>query len=99
VLLQQEKNIPGVDDKSIMFFKKGLRDSSFIHKLTMKNPMTSEDMLVIINKYVLVEEATLDTRDRKKGSASTLKSNDKKRKSDHFVANVERLRHNQECQP
>jgi hypothetical protein len=82
-----------------MFFKKGLRDSSFIHKLAMKNPMTSEDMLVIINKYVLVEEATLDTRDRKKGSASTLKSNDKKRKSDHFVANVERLRHNQECRP
>jgi hypothetical protein len=35
--------IPEVDDKSIvMFFKKGLRYSSLIHKLTMKNTKTSE---------------------------------------------------------
>jgi hypothetical protein len=35
-----ERNIiPEVDDKSIvMFFKKGVRDPSLIHKLTMKNP-------------------------------------------------------------
>jgi hypothetical protein len=32
-----------VDDKSIiMFFKKGLMDSSLMRKLTMKNPMTFE---------------------------------------------------------
>jgi hypothetical protein len=32
-----------VDDKLIvMFFKKGLRDSSLIQKLTMKNPRTSK---------------------------------------------------------
>jgi hypothetical protein len=39
------------DDKSIiMFFKKGLKDSVLIHKLAMKNPSTSEEMLVIANK-------------------------------------------------
>jgi hypothetical protein len=44
--------IPEVDDKSIiMFFKKGLRDSSLIRKLTMKNPRMSEQMLAITNKY------------------------------------------------
>jgi hypothetical protein len=44
--------IPKVDDKSIvMFFKKGLKDSDLIHKLAMKNPRTSEEMLSIANKY------------------------------------------------
>jgi hypothetical protein len=39
------------DDKSIiMFFKKGLKDSVLIQKLAMKNPSTSEEMLVIANK-------------------------------------------------
>jgi hypothetical protein len=93
-----------VDDKSIiMFFKKGLSDSSLIYKLTMKNPRTSEEMLAIANKYAMAEEATLDTRDQKKDKEldhsdqpSTLKSNYKKRKADHFVANVYRLRRNKE---
>jgi hypothetical protein len=58
--------IPEVNDKSItMFFMKGLRDSSLIHKLAMKNPRTSEEMLAITNKYVLAKEATLDTREQK----------------------------------
>jgi hypothetical protein len=36
-----------VDDKLIIiFFKKRLRDSSLIHKLTMKNPRTLEQMLL-----------------------------------------------------
>jgi hypothetical protein len=43
-----------------MFFKKGLRDSSLIRELTMKNPRTSEEMLAISNKYTLAEESTLD---------------------------------------
>jgi hypothetical protein len=46
-----------------MFFKKGLRDSSLIRKLTMKNPRTSEEVLAIANKYALAKEATLDTRE------------------------------------
>jgi hypothetical protein len=59
--------IPEVDDKSIiMFFKKGLRDSSLIRKLTMKNPRTLEEMLAITNRYALAEEVTLETRDQKK---------------------------------
>jgi hypothetical protein len=49
-----------------MFFKKGLRESSLIHKLTMENPRTSEAMFTITNKYALAEEATLDTREEKK---------------------------------
>jgi hypothetical protein len=66
-LLQQKDIIPEVEDKSIiMFFKKGLRDSSLIRKLTMRNPRMSEEMLVIANKYALAEEATLDTREQKK---------------------------------
>jgi hypothetical protein len=46
-----------------MFFKKGLRDPSLIHKLTMKNPRTLEEMLATTNKYTLAEEVTLDTRE------------------------------------
>jgi hypothetical protein len=49
-----------------MFFKKGLRDSSLIHKLAMKNPRTSEEIFTIANKYALAEEVTLDTREQKK---------------------------------
>jgi hypothetical protein len=56
--------IPEVDDKSIMmFFKKGLRDSSLIRKLTMKNPRALEQMFSIANRYALAEESTLDTRE------------------------------------
>jgi hypothetical protein len=63
--------IPEVDDKSIiMFFKKGLRDSSLIHKLTMNNPRTSKEMLEIANKYALAEEATIDTKEQKKDKES-----------------------------
>jgi hypothetical protein len=55
--------IPEVNDKCIiMFFKKELKDSALIHKLTMKNPRTLEAMFAITNKYALTEEATLDTR-------------------------------------
>jgi hypothetical protein len=46
-----------------MFFKKGLRDPSLICNLTMKKPKTSEAMFAITNKYSLVEQATLDTRE------------------------------------
>jgi hypothetical protein len=56
--------ISEVDEKKFnMFFKKGLRDSSLIRKLTMKNPRTSEEMLVIANKYALAKAAPLDTRE------------------------------------
>jgi hypothetical protein len=54
-----------------MFFKKGLRDSSLIHKLTIKNPRMSEEMFAIANKYALAEEATLDTREQKKEKESS----------------------------
>jgi hypothetical protein len=53
-----------------MFFKKGLRDSSLIYKLTMRNPRTSEEMFSIANKYALVEEVTLNTREQKKEKES-----------------------------
>jgi hypothetical protein len=46
-----------------MFFKKGHRDSSLIHKLAIKIPGTSKEMLAITNKYALAEEGTLYTRD------------------------------------
>jgi hypothetical protein len=99
--------IPEVDDKSnIIFFKKGLRDSSLIRKLTMKNPRTSEEMLAITKKYALAKEVTQDNKYSKKhkelghsDQASTSKSNDKKRKSDRSMANVECSRHNKEYQP
>jgi hypothetical protein len=80
----------------IMFFKKGFRDLSLIRKLAMKNPRTSEEMLAIANKYILAEEATLDTRDQKKDKElghsdqpNTSKNNDKKRKLDRSVVEVE----------
>jgi hypothetical protein len=57
-----------VDDKSIiMFFKKGLRDSSLTRKLLR----TSKVMLAITNKYTLAEEVTLDTREQKKEKESS----------------------------
>jgi activator of 2-hydroxyglutaryl-CoA dehydratase len=100
--------IPEVDDKSIiMFFKKGLKDLSLIRKFTTKNLRTSEEMLAITNKYTLAEEATLNNKDSKRDKESsqldrpsTSKSNDKKRKLDRSVANVERSRCNKiEYQP
>jgi hypothetical protein len=79
-----------------MFFKKGLRDSSLICKLTMKSPRTSEEMLAITNKYALTEEVTLDTREQKKekesshtDQPSSSKGHDKKRKADCSVNAVE----------
>jgi hypothetical protein len=43
--------ISEVHDKSIiMLFKKGLSDSSLIHRLTMKNSRMSEEILAIANK-------------------------------------------------
>jgi hypothetical protein len=58
-----------VDDKSIMmFFKKWLRDSSLIQKLTMKNPRMSEQMFSIANTYALAKEVTLDTREQRNES-------------------------------
>jgi hypothetical protein len=53
-----------------MFFKKGLRDLSLIHKLAMKTSRTSEAMFAIVNKYALAEEATLDIREQKKEKES-----------------------------
>jgi hypothetical protein len=88
-----------------MFFKKGLRDPSLICKLAINNPRTSEAMFTITNKYALVKEATLDTREQKKekdtGHAdqpSSSKGHDKKRKAEHYVNVVEQSRHNKEYQ-
>jgi hypothetical protein len=84
-----------------MLFNKGLKDLAFIHKLAMKNPRMLEEMLDIANKYALAEEAALDKREAKKDRKlshsdrpETSKSNDKKRKHDCSVANVEWPRHN-----
>jgi hypothetical protein len=67
--LQQKKYHPEVDNKSIiMFFKKGLRDSSLNRKLAMKNPR----MLDIAKKYAPAEEApsTLESSRRRKSRAT-----------------------------
>jgi hypothetical protein len=88
-----------VDDKSVvMFFKKGLRDSSLIWNLAMKNPRTLEEILAIANKYDLEEEATLDNREQKKekesgqiDQPSSSNGHDKKRKTDRSVNEVERM--------
>jgi hypothetical protein len=75
-----------VDNKSIiMFFKKGLRDSSLIRKLATKNPRISEEMLAIANKYIMADKATLDT-----DQPSSSKGHDNKRKVDRSNHNVER---------
>jgi hypothetical protein len=56
-------------------------------------------MLEITNKYALPEEATLNTRDLKKDKkpshqvSGTSKSQDKKRKPEHMVANVKPSNH------
>jgi hypothetical protein len=63
-LYNKRNVISEVDDKSIiMFFRKGLRDSSLICKLALKNPRTSEEMLAIANNYALAEEVTHDNRE------------------------------------
>jgi hypothetical protein len=99
--------IPEINDKSIiMFFKKVLRDLSLFCKCTMKNPWTSEEMLVITNKYALAEEVTLDTIEQKKekesghsDKPSSSKGHDKKRKPDLSVNNLERSCRNKEYRP
>jgi hypothetical protein len=86
-----------------MFFKKGLRDSSLIRKLTMKNPRMSEQMFSIANRYAQAEEATLDTREQKElahlDQPSSSKGHDKKRKPDHSVNAVEQPCHHKEYRP
>jgi hypothetical protein len=83
-----------------------VRDSSLIRNFTMKDPSTSEEMLSIANKYALAEEATLDTREKKKDKEPgpsdqpiSSRSCDNKRKMDHSVNNTERLCHNKEYRP
>jgi hypothetical protein len=83
-----------------MFFKKGLRYSSLIHKLAIKNLRTSEEMLAITNKYTLAMEATLYNRDIKKDKEPSQsdrpgpsKINDEKRNPNRSMANVEQPRH------
>jgi hypothetical protein len=78
-----------------MFFMKRLRDSSLIHKLAMKNPKMSKEMLAITNKYAMAEEAALDNKEQKKESGhvdqpSSPKGHNKKRKADRSMNNVER---------
>jgi hypothetical protein len=89
-----------------MFFKKGLRDLSLIHKLAMKTSRTSEAMFAIVNKYALAEEATLDIREQKKekesghtDQPSSYKGHDKKRKTDHSINMVEWPQWNKEYRP
>jgi hypothetical protein len=73
----------------------------------MKNTRTSEEMLVIANKYALAKEDTLNNKDAKKDKesnqsdrTSTSKNNYNKRKCNHSMANVERPRCNRtEYQP
>jgi hypothetical protein len=66
-LCNKRNVIPEVNDKTIiMFFKKGLMDPSLIRKLTMKNPKSLEEIVVIANKYTMAEEATLDKKEVKK---------------------------------
>jgi hypothetical protein len=86
-----------------MFLKKGLRNSSLICKLTMKNPRSSEDMFSIVIKYALAEEVTLDTREQKDlghtDQPSSSKDHDKKRKADHSINAVERPQCHKEYRP
>jgi hypothetical protein len=79
-----------------MFFMKGLRDSSLIRKLAMKNPKMSKEMLAITNKYAMAEEAALDNKEQKKekesghvDQPSSPKGHNKKRKADRSMNNVE----------
>jgi hypothetical protein len=85
-----------------MFFKKGLGDSSLIQKLTMNNPRMSEQMFSITNRYALVEEVMLETREKKESGhpdqPSSSKGRDKKRKPDHSINAVEWLHHQMEYQ-
>jgi hypothetical protein len=60
----------------------------------MKNPKMSEQMFSITNRYALVEEVTLDTREQKKDSGhpdqpTSSKGHDKKKKLDRSVNTVE----------
>jgi hypothetical protein len=98
--------IPEVDDKSIiMFFKKGLMDSSLIRKLTMENLRMSKEMFNIAIKYALAKEATFNTREQKEKESGhtdqpgSSKGHDKKRKADRSVNAVEQLQHHKEYRP
>jgi hypothetical protein len=98
--------ISEADEKSIIMFFKGLKDSSLIRKLSTKNPRMPEEMLAIANKYAMTEEVTLDTREQKKDKElghsdwpNNSKSHDNKRKADHSMNNVEQPRRNKEYWP
>jgi hypothetical protein len=87
----------------MMFFKKGLMDSSLIQKLAMKNPRTSEHMFSITNRYALAEVVTLNTREQKESGhldqPSSSNGHDMKRKLDRSVNVVVWPRHHKEYWP
>jgi hypothetical protein len=83
-----------------MVFKKGLRDSSLIQNLTMKNPRMLEQIFSIANRYALAKKVTLNTREQKESGhpdqPSSSKGHKKKIKLDHFINVVERPHHHKE---
>jgi hypothetical protein len=89
--------IPEVDDKSIvMFFKKGLRDSSLTRKLAMKTPGRQKKCSPLLHKYALVKEVTIDAKEQKKekesghmNKPSSSNGHDKKGKENRSIKAVE----------
>jgi hypothetical protein len=84
----------------MMFFKKGLMDSSLIRKFTVKNLRMLEQMFSITNRYALAEETTVDTREQKESNhsdqPSSSKGHSKKRKLDRSINVVDRPHRNKE---
>ena len=67
------------------------------HKLIRKDIRTCEQLFEIANQFAKAEEAISETREKKRGRkpshhdrTESSKSQDKKKKSDREVANVER---------
>jgi len=92
--------IPNIDECAvIMYFKKRLKDPEFFRKLARKDVRTCEELFFIANQYALAEEAVLKTRknrrDRKTShheKHESSRTQDKKKKSDCEVMNIERPR-------
>ena len=82
-----------------MYFKKGLRDTGLFHKLARKDVRTCEELFDIENQYATAEEVVSETQESKRDKktshhdrSESSRSQEKKKKADREVANIERPR-------
>src|SRR6266540_234437 len=97
--MKKKNAIPGVSDAVVMAsFRKGVKDSDLLKKLSRRQLETVKDLFDMADRYASQEEAMATEHDdwprqnQKKDTAESSKQKDRKRKGDDMVAAAERSR-------